>query len=117
MPTYIYMQDSRSEAGSLMATIQIEANMSVEQLLHAVEKLPPEEFAAFLAQLLARARATRSGGIPTAAKNDTGTSEQAPEANPYLAAAGMFNDDSFAAEIDAFLTSQRDHEREEAADA
>jgi len=40
-----------------MATISIEAHVSTEQLLHAVEQLPPQEFAAFVARLLAlRAR-------------------------------------------------------------
>jgi hypothetical protein len=36
-----------------MTTIPIEAQVSTEQLLHAVEQLPPQEFAAFLDQLLA----------------------------------------------------------------
>ena len=37
-----------------MATIQIEAEMSTEQLLHVVEQLPPREFAVLLAKLLER---------------------------------------------------------------
>jgi hypothetical protein len=36
-------------------------------------------------------------------------------ANPYLAAAGTFEDDSFAAEVNAYITAQREREREEAA--
>ena len=40
-----------------MTTIHIEAEISTEQLLHAVEQLPPQEFASFVAHLLAvRAR-------------------------------------------------------------
>jgi hypothetical protein len=90
-----------------MATIQIEAQVSTEQLLHAVEQLPPREFAALLAELLQRARiAAGSTALPSTA---------AGERNPYLAAAGMFTDDSFAAEIDAFIAAQRELEREEAA--
>jgi hypothetical protein len=90
-----------------MATIQIEAQISTEQLLHAVEQLPPREFAALLAQLLQRARvAAGSTAVP---------SKDAGERNPYLAAAGMFADDSFAAEVDAFIAAQRELEREEAA--
>ena len=36
-----------------MTTIPIEAHVSTDQLLHAVEQLPPQEFAAFLDRLLA----------------------------------------------------------------
>jgi hypothetical protein len=36
-----------------MTTIQIEAEISTDQLLHAVEQLPPQEFASFVARLLA----------------------------------------------------------------
>jgi hypothetical protein len=40
-----------------MTTIPIEVQVSTEQLMHAVEHLPPHELAAFLAQVLAlRAR-------------------------------------------------------------
>jgi hypothetical protein len=35
-----------------MTTIHFEAQVSNEQLLRAVEQLPPQEFAAFIAQLL-----------------------------------------------------------------
>lgn len=35
-----------------MTTIPIEAQVSTDQLLHAVEQLPPPEFTAFLAHLL-----------------------------------------------------------------
>jgi hypothetical protein len=90
-----------------MATIQIEAHISTEQLLHAVEQLPPREFAALLAQLLQRARmAAGSAPLP---------STDAGERNPYLAAAGMFADESFAAEVDAYIAAQRELERAEAA--
>jgi hypothetical protein len=37
-----------------MTTIPIEAQVSNDQLLHAVEQLPPQEFTVFLARLLAR---------------------------------------------------------------
>ncbi|HWE61003.1 MAG TPA: STAS/SEC14 domain-containing protein [Chloroflexota bacterium] len=36
-----------------MTTIPIEAQVSTDQLLHAVEQLPPQEFAAFVDQILA----------------------------------------------------------------
>jgi hypothetical protein len=36
-----------------MTTMQLEAEVSTEQLLRAVEQLPPREFAALLARLLA----------------------------------------------------------------
>jgi hypothetical protein len=36
-----------------MASIPIEANVSTEQLLHAVEQLPPQELASFVERLLA----------------------------------------------------------------
>ena len=36
-----------------MTTIPIEAQVSTDQLLHAVEQLPPQEFTVFLARLLA----------------------------------------------------------------
>lgn len=89
-----------------MATIQIEAQMSTEQLLHAVEQLPPREFAALLAQLLQRARiAAGSTDLPLA---------DAGKRNPYVVAAGMFADDSFAAEVDAYIAAQREVERAEA---
>jgi hypothetical protein len=35
-----------------MTTIPIEAQISTDQLLHAIEQLPPHEFATFLARLL-----------------------------------------------------------------
>jgi hypothetical protein len=97
-----------------MATIRIEADMSAEQLLHAVEQLPPQEFTAFLGQLLARVRdAAHSEVMSAADRGDAVMPEQPAGPNPYLAAAGMFADDSFADQIDAFLTEWR--EREEAA--
>jgi hypothetical protein len=83
-----------------MTTIQIEAEVSTEQLLHAVERLPPQELAAFLAQLLVRVRSA---------------AERPTEHNPYLAAAGIFADDAFAAEVEDFIKTQREREREEAA--
>jgi hypothetical protein len=43
-----------------MTTIPIEAQVSTDQLLHAVEQLPPQEFAAFVDRLLAL-RAQRQG--------------------------------------------------------
>ena len=99
-----------------MKTIQIEAEMSTEQLLHAVEQLPPAEFAAFLARLLDRARlALRNGSAQGTNGGARGTSGQPSEQNPYLAAAGIFADDSFAAEVDAYIAAQREREREEAA--
>ena len=36
-----------------MTTIPIEAEVSIEQLLRAVTRLPPQEFAAFVSELLA----------------------------------------------------------------
>jgi len=36
-----------------MTTIPIEAQVSTEQLLRAVEQLPPQELAAFVAQVVA----------------------------------------------------------------
>jgi hypothetical protein len=92
-----------------MATIQIEADMSTEQLLHVVEQLPPREFAILLAQLLERAR---SAARAEPASLATGTPA---ERNPYLAAAGMFADDSFADEVDAYIAAQRERERQDAA--
>jgi hypothetical protein len=90
-----------------MSTIQIEAQISTEQLLHAVEQLPSREYAALLAQLLQRARiAAGSTALP---------STDAGERNSYLAAAGMFADDAYAAEVDAIIAAQRQLEREEAA--
>lgn len=86
-----------------MTTIQIEAEVSTEQLLLAVEQLPPREFAAFLTQLLARVR--------NAGAEMHGPSGSPMEDNPYLAAAGMFADDSFAAEIEAYINAQRERER------
>jgi hypothetical protein len=43
-----------------------------------------------------------------------GVSTESTETNPYLAAAGMFADDSFAADVAAYITAQREREREEA---
>jgi hypothetical protein len=94
-----------------MATIQIEAEMSTEQLLHVVEQVPPREFAVLLAKLLERARIAAHAD---AASPAIGT---AAERNPYLAAAGMFADDSFADEVDAYIEAERAREREEAARA
>lgn len=93
-----------------MTTIQIEAQMSTEQLLRAVDQLPPNEFAAFLAQLLDRVRGA-TGAVDTPRVDDEAHGVQ----NPYLVAAGMFADDSFAAEVDAYIAAQRQREREEAA--
>jgi hypothetical protein len=99
-----------------MMTIQIEASVSTEQLLHAVEQLPPQELAALLVRLLDRARSTARGELAPGADGDgRGTQVQPAERNPYLDAAGMFADDSFAAEVDAYIAAQREREREEAA--
>ena len=99
-----------------MTTIRIEAEVSTEQLLRAVEQLPPREFAALLARLLDRARiAARAGSAPAADGDPQGTSGRTAKQNPYLAAAGMFADDSFAAAVDAYIAAQREREREEAA--
>jgi hypothetical protein len=91
-----------------MATIQIEADTSTEQVLHVVEQLPPREFAILLAQLLERARRVAPAD---AASPPIGT--QAAR-NPYRAGAGMFADDSFADEVDAYIAAEREREREEA---
>ena len=91
-----------------MATIQIEADMSTEQLLHVVEQLPPREFAVLLARLLERARSA-ARAEPASWATDTPS-----ERNPYLAAVGMFADDSFSDEVDAYIAAQREREREDA---
>lgn len=101
-----------------MTTIQIEADVSTAQLLHVIEQLPPQEFAAFLAQLLARMRGAALASSATAADGDAPSSADQPtKDNPYLAAAGLFSDDAFAAEVEAYITAQREREREEAARA
>lgn len=41
--------------------------------------------------------------------------QMSTEQHPYLAAAGMFSHDSFAAEVEAYITAQRRREREDAA--
>jgi hypothetical protein len=95
-------------------TIRIEADLSPEQLLSAVEQLPPPEFATFFAELLERAR--RESGraqLPPHADAGSGGATQ----HPYLAAAGMFADDSFAAEVDAYISAERARERAQAAGA
>ncbi|MGH2391083.1 MAG: hypothetical protein ACRDIE_23035 [Chloroflexota bacterium] len=99
-----------------MRTIPIEAEISTEQLLRAVEQLPPGECAALLARLLERARLAAPGGSAQGAADDTrDISDRQSEHNPDLAAAGIFADDSFAAEVDAYIAAQREREREEAA--
>jgi hypothetical protein len=90
-----------------MATIRIEAELSAEQLLRAVEQLSPAEFSAFFARLLDRARREAS----LVSEHADNILEQQEEKNPYLAAAGMFEDDSFAAEVDAYIAAQRERER------
>ena len=98
-----------------MTTIQLEAEVSTEQLLRAVEQLPPREFAAFFAQLLDRVHtAALAAPMPTEDDAAQSAAERLAETNPYLAAAGMFADDSFAAEVAAYITAQREREREEA---
>jgi hypothetical protein len=92
-----------------LAVIQIEADLSTEQLLHVVEQLPPREFAILLTQLLERARSA-ARGEPASLVTD-----MLVERNPYLAAAGMFADDSFADEVDAYIATQRERERLDAA--
>jgi hypothetical protein len=42
-----------SSKGENMTTLPVEVEVSTEQLLQAVEQLPPEEFVSFLAQVLA----------------------------------------------------------------
>jgi len=49
-----------------------------------------------------------------ASDNASGAAEQPLEDNPYLATAGLFSDDAFAAEVEAYITAQREREREEA---
>jgi hypothetical protein len=99
-----------------MTTIPIEAEVSTEQLLRAVEQLPPREFASLLAHLLERARSAAQAGSRPVVDGDTGRSLGPPaEQNAYLAAAGMFADDSFADVVDAYIAAQREREREEAA--
>jgi hypothetical protein len=99
-----------------MSTIPIEAEISTEQLLRAVEQLPPGEFAALFARMLEQARsAARVGSAQGAAGSARDSSGEPAERNPYLAAAGIFADDSFAAEVDAYIAAQREREREEAA--
>jgi hypothetical protein len=51
-----------------MTTIPIEAQVSTDQLLHAVEQVPPREFAAFLGRLLElqALRSQRHRDIPAA---------------------------------------------------
>jgi hypothetical protein len=99
-----------------MRTIPIEAEISTEQLLRAVEQLPPGECAALLTRLLERARLAAPGGSAQGAADGTrDISDRQSEHNPYLAAAGIFADDSFAAEVDAYIAAQREREREEAA--
>ncbi len=86
--------------------------------MRAVEQLPPQELAGLLVLLLERARGTARGEpVPGAGGDGHSIQIQPAEQNPYLAAAGMFADDSFAAEIDAYITAQREREREEAARA
>jgi hypothetical protein len=51
--------------------------------------------------------------VPGADDDGRGTQARPVEQNPYLAAAGMFADDSFAAEVDACIAAQR--ERKEVA--
>jgi hypothetical protein len=73
------------------------------------------KFAALLARLLERARLAAPGGSAQgAADGMRDISNRQSEQNPYLAAAGIFADDSFAAEVDAYIAAQREREREEA---
>ena len=95
-----------------MMTIQIEANISTEQLLHAVERLPPRNSQ----RSSSGSRSAAQGELaPEADSDGRSTQAQPAEQNPYLAAAGMFAHDSFAAEVDAYIAAQREREREEAA--
>jgi len=43
------------------------------------------------------------------------TVPQRDKQNPYLAFAGIFADDSFADEVDAYIAAERQRERDEAA--
>lgn len=95
-----------------MATIRIEAELTAEQLLRAVEQLPSAEFATFFARLLDRAR--REARLASLHADGDRAVERPDGQNPYLAAAGMFEDDSFAAEVDAYIAAQREQEREAA---
>jgi hypothetical protein len=54
--------------------------------------------------------------IPSAAADGDapGSAERPTEDNPYLAAAGLFSDDTFVAEVEAYITAQRERECEEA---
>jgi len=77
-----------------------------------------KEFARFLVQLLAPARgATRATSISATDREAHSPSVGLLEndGNPHLAAAGMFADDTFTAEVAASITAQREREREEAA--
>ena len=99
-----------------MASIQIEAQISTEQLLDAVEQLPPGEFVAFLGRLLDRVRGVGwVGYAPSAHDSGPVAPDGSIEQHPYLAAAGMFAHDSFAAEVEAYIAAQRQREREDAA--
>jgi hypothetical protein len=96
-----------------MTTIQIEANVSMEQLLRAVDQLPPQEFAAFLVHLLTRLRGVAEPAPSAVVDDDVRRSSERlmpKDDNPYLAAAGIF-----AAEVNAYFESQRRRERDAAA--
>lgn len=87
--------------------------MSTEQLLDAVEQLPPSEFVVFLGRLLDRVRSVgRVGYAPPTDNGGLVVRGGSIEQHPYLAAAGMFSHDSFAAEVEAYIAAQRQRERE-----
>jgi hypothetical protein len=107
-----------SEGLTCMTTIQIEATVSMEQLLRAVDRLPPQELEALLVYLFTRLRgATDAASSPVVDDDMRRSSERqvANEDNPYLAVAGLFADDAFAAEVSAYIEAQRQREREAAA--
>ncbi len=73
--------DIRGEQGRMgMVSIPIEAQVSPEQLLQAVEQLPPDEFSAFVAQLLdLQARRSRQSEEPVEVAHDQRMAQLAAE--------------------------------------
>ena len=86
--------------------------MSTEQLLDAVEQLPPSEFVVFLGRLLDRVRSVGRVGYAPPTDNGGLVVRGGSMSSTYLAAAGMFSHDSFAAEVEAYIAAQRQRERE-----
>jgi hypothetical protein len=73
--------DIRGEQGRMgMVSIPIEAQVSPEQLLQAVEQLPPDEFSAFVARLLdLQARRSRQSEEPVEVAHDQRMAQLAAE--------------------------------------